>query len=134
MIKILDRYLTIIGNKMETFTNIYSKNIVDFLTFYETDKKQIDETSIIRTIELEFNEERGITIEIHASKNNVLDIHNIFYMIVCDARCSYCSMDIENYAHVQDYMECNLGAKKLCFLIGDDNYNKLMTCEMDFTA
>lgn len=119
---------------METFTNIYNKYIVGSLILYEIKEKYINDNIISNRVELEFNEERGIEIELHLNKCDVLDMLNVFYMIVCDARFAYCNKSSENYDDLQDYIECNLGTKKLCFLVGDNIYNKLMTCEMNYTV
>jgi hypothetical protein len=119
---------------METFTNIYNKYIAQSLILYEIDKRRINDHTISHIVELEFNEERGIEIELHLNKGDVLDMFNIFNQIVCDARFAYYNKKSENYQDFQDYMECNLGAKKLCFLVGEDIYNKLINCEIDNKA
>lgn len=119
---------------METFTDVYNKYIVHSLILYNINNEYLDNYTISHRVELEFNEERGIQIEVHLNKSDILDMFNIFYAIVCDARYVYCNKHSENYDNFQDYIECNLGAKKLCFLVGDNIYNKLMTCEMDYKA
>lgn len=123
-----------IKNKMETFRDIYNNYIVSSLVLYEIEERNIDDDTISYRVELEFNEERGIEIEIHLHKIDILDMFNIFHDVVRDARFAYCNKDNENYEDFQDYIECNLGAKKLCFLVGDNIYNKLMTCEMDYAT
>ena len=50
---------------METFTNLYYGSVVQSLVFYEIDRKSLRNDTIINKIELEFNEERGIEIELH---------------------------------------------------------------------
>jgi hypothetical protein len=117
---------------MDTFTNIYYNAIVQSLMLYENDKRYINDDTISYKLELEFDEERGIEIELYFNKDYVIDMLNIFYLIVCDARYAYCYKDSENYDDFQDYIECILAEKKLCFLVGDENYKNLMTCEMDY--
>lgn len=124
----------IIINKMETFTDIYNKYIVGSLILFEIDRRNVDENIVSQRVELEFNEERGIEIELHLNKGDVLKMLHVFYMIVCDARFAYCNKDSENYEDFQDYMECKLGARKLSFLVGEDIYNKLMICNMDYKS
>lgn len=117
---------------MNTFTSIYYENIVDCLILYENSKCNKDNDNTIHKIELEFNEERGIEIELHLANNVVIDMLYVFYLMVCDARHSYHNEDSENYKDFQDFIECKLAAKKLCFLVGDKLYNELMQCKMDF--
>lgn len=120
---------------METFINIYNNYIVQSLILYEIEKsKSIDDDVFIHRIELEFNEERGIEIELDLKTTDALNMLNVFYMIVCDARYAYYENESGNYENLEDYMECNLGAKKLCFLVGNEIYNKLMICLMDYRA
>lgn len=119
---------------METFTSIYYRYIVDSLILYEIDEKHIDDNTVSYRVELEFKEERGIEVEVHLHTIDIVDMLYVFYMIVSDARYAHCSKDSKNYEDFQDYIECNLGAKKLSFLVEDDIYNKLMTCEMDYNA
>lgn len=116
---------------MDTFTNIYHNNIVHYLTLYEVDKKH-DGNDIIYRVELEFNEERGIDVELHLSKNEAISVFNVFYLIVSDARFAHFNEDSDNYDDLQDYIECKLGANKLRFLVGDEIYATLMTCSMDY--
>lgn len=115
---------------MTTFTELYNKHIVDSLYVYEVDWKQINKNKIIYRLELEFNEERGVEIELHLTDNDVLDGFYIFYMIVQDAR--YANVYDDSFEDCNEYIECNLGAKKLHHLIGQDLYDKFMTCTMDY--
>lgn len=114
---------------MNTFTNIYNKDFANFLMLYEIDKTYIDDNTISYRIELEFNEEREIEIEQHLTADKSIDIFDIFYQIVCDAQNFHCN---KNYDSFEDYVECRLGAMKLYFLVGDENYNNLVNCQMDY--
>lgn len=121
----------LLTTKMDTFTNIYHNSIIQCLTLYENEKKH-DGDNIIYMLELEYNEERGIEVELHLNKNEVINIFNVFHLIVSDARFAYSNGDSSQYDDVQDYIECKLGANKLNFLVGDEIYNTLMTCTMDY--
>lgn len=116
---------------MNTFTNIYNKDFAKFLMLYEIDKIYIDDNTISYRIELEFNEEREIEIELHLTSDKSIDIFNVFYRIVCDAQTFNCNKNCNIF---QDYVECKLGAMKLYFLVGKENYNKLVNCQMDYKA
>jgi len=128
----IDVYINILIVNMTTFTELYNKYVIDSLCVYESDWKKINKDKIIYKLELEFNEERGVEIELHLEDNDVLDGLHIFYMIVQDARCANAYDDY--FDDCNEYIECNLGAKKLNHLIGQDLYDKFMTCTMDYVC
>lgn len=113
---------------MDTYTDIYNKSIVNSLMLYENERRTLDDNVVTYLLELEFNEERAIKIELHLNKNDVIDLSHVFYMIVCDARDVYHNT---NNKEIQDYIECQLAAKRLCFLVGEYIFNKLMKCNMN---
>lgn len=113
---------------MDTFTNIYNQT-EQYLMFYEIDKRRFDNDTIMYKLELEFNEERGIEIELHLNANDSIDVLYIFYLLVQDARISSCISELNNY---QERIECNLAAKKLHHLLGKDLYDKFLNCDMNY--
>lgn len=117
---------------MTTFTTIYNRDIMNLLTLYENDKRYVNENTIRYRLELEFNEERGIELELFMKNNEVIDTMYVFYQIVYDAQFAYHHEDIKDYYDLQDYVECKLGAKKLCFLVGEDMFHRLINCQMDY--
>lgn len=114
--------------QMDTFTNIYNET-EQYLIFYEIEKKVLDNDKIMYKLELEFNEERGIEIELHLKANDNINELYIFYLLVQDARTSNC---ITEFSNCQEFIECNLAAKKLHQLLGKDLYDKFLNCDMNY--
>jgi hypothetical protein len=111
---------------METFTSIYYDQTVQFLTFNEINRSILDKNTVKYKVEVEFNEERGIEIELILNANNVINELDIFYMIVQDARSTQSSQD-----DCQEFIECNLAAKKLKHLVGTELFDKYLNCQMN---
>jgi hypothetical protein len=114
---------------MNTFTNIYHDEIEQYLMFYELDKKLLHNNTIMYKLELEFNEERSIEIELHLKANDIISELYIFYLLVQDARTSCC---ITEFSDCQEFSECKLVATKLHHLLGKDLYDKFLNCDMNY--
>lgn len=117
---------------MTLFTELYNKYIVSFVQLYEIDWKYLDDDTMMYRMELEFNEERGIEIELHLRKNDIIDGLYIFHMMVQDARSAENNrLPLDD---CEEFFECNLAARKLKHLIGEELYDKFMTCSMDYNT
>jgi hypothetical protein len=97
--------------------------------FYEIDKQSLDNDTTMYKLDLEFNEERGIEIELHLKANDNVNEVYIFYLLVQDARTSNC---LTEFSDCKEFIECNLVAKKLHHLLGKDLYDKFLNCDMNY--
>lgn len=127
------------------FDELYESHIEDNLVFYNDnvaskailDNMTEETVGVIYNIELEFNEERGIELELEVDTHFVLEDKDVFRALVseaiigniesleefCDAFGCGCSDEVE-----REYSGSKILAMKLKHLIGQDLYDKFMAC------
>jgi hypothetical protein len=133
------------SDTLETFTELFDNLIEENLAFYPdtVSSKFRDETmqEVIYLIELEFNEEREITIDIVVPENFVLNAKDIFHLLVVDAlHGNYESFDMfcddqgygrEFSSAFHIYQHCKHSADKLLHLIGQNLFDRFMNCNLE---
>lgn len=126
------------------FDELYDNHIEGNLTFYQDDIKShiiIDENTsthkgVLYQVELEFNEERAIEFEIEADMDFILDDKDVFQALVKEAVIGNCDLETFCESHgydvtpevYEEYISYNHITSKLLHLIGQDLFDKFMTC------
>lgn len=129
----------------DLFDELYDNHINGNLTFYQDDVKshiiinndgQDSVQGVLYHIELEFNEERAVEIEIETDLNFILDDKNVFQALVIDSMLGNCNLETFCEIHeyeitpeaYQEYISYNHITMKLLHLIGQDLFDKFMVC------
>jgi hypothetical protein len=129
---------------MDTFNELYIYHIEESLYIYGDNitSRFIDYDNVSYIIELEFNEERGIEVELTVDKDVILNEKMAFYLLVIDSIiCNYDSF--EDYCNVyhhdmnsldvfNEYSKYKINSNKLLHLIGENLFYKFLHCDIDW--
>lgn len=129
------------------FDELYDNHIEGNLTFYQDTAKShmithqdtegmYEHKGVLYQVELEFNEERAIEVEVEADLDFIIDDKDVLQALVVDAFIGNC--DLETYCATygyevdqdayQEYVAYNLVTAKLQHLIGQDLFDKFIMC------
>lgn len=124
------------NNHIEGNLTLFEDTVKSHMLSHEDSEDSEGSQGVLYQIELEFNEERAIEIEIEADLDFVIDDKDVFQALLIDAFVGNCDLetycarygyDIDHQAY-QEYVSYNLLTGKLQHLIGRDLFDKFMTC------